>query len=395
MRPGQKNRMRGGRSSSSNNNGGGSRRGPNPLTRSYDSNGPDMKVRGTPQHIAEKYVQLARDAHSSGDTVMAESYLQHAEHYYRIIVAAQNAQQVAYNQANGLPNTGVDSDVADDEDEFEVAGADRFTFRTPQSFQPVNGQPGFGQQGLQTGQPQPYSENMGAGEQPAVGDGMAMEAAPQPFQPRPPRGDRPFGNRRPFEDRGERQDRSERGERPERQDRPERHTRPERQEQSERGFQPERGVQAEHGEQLERGERPERQDRPDRGERGGRRFGRDRQFSERPNNENRAPEDRNRYAPRQFDNGNTEFGAQSAVTRDQPVQSPQQPVYAQQPREQQEMQQPVGLPSFITAPVRPIVTEVVPTPQASNDESEAAPKPRRRRRTAAEMAAAAAGDDAI
>ena len=61
MRPGQKNRMRGGRG----NNGGG-RRGPNPLTRSYESNGPDVKVRGTPQHIAEKYVQLARDAHSSG-----------------------------------------------------------------------------------------------------------------------------------------------------------------------------------------------------------------------------------------------------------------------------------------------------------------------------------------
>jgi Domain of unknown function (DUF4167) len=92
MRPGQKNRMRGGRG----NNGG--RRGPNPLTRSYESNGPDVKVRGTPQHIAEKYVQLARDAHSSGDTVMAEGYLQFAEHYYRLIAAAQNAQQQAWNE---------------------------------------------------------------------------------------------------------------------------------------------------------------------------------------------------------------------------------------------------------------------------------------------------------
>ena len=45
MRPGQKNRMRGGRG---NNNNPGSRRGPNPLTRSYESNGPDVKVRGTP-----------------------------------------------------------------------------------------------------------------------------------------------------------------------------------------------------------------------------------------------------------------------------------------------------------------------------------------------------------
>jgi hypothetical protein len=390
MRPGQKNRMRGGRSSSSNNNGGGSRRGPNPLTRSYDSNGPDMKVRGTPQHIAEKYVQLARDAHSSGDTVMAESYLQHAEHYYRIIVAAQNAQQVAYNQANGLPNTGVDSDGTDDEDEFEVAGADRFTFRTPQSFQPLNGQPGFGQQGLQTGQPQPYVENMGTGEQPAAGDGMAMEATPQPFQPRPPRGDRPFGNRRPFDDRGERQ------ERPERQDRPERGERSERQDRFDplaRSDRQDRPARPERQDQPERGERPERQDRPDRGERGGRRFGRDRQFGERSNNENRTPEDRNGYAPRQFDNGGGESGSQNVETQDQPLQDSHQPVYAQPSRDQQDAQQSVGLPSFITAPVRQVVMETASAPQGLDDHSDAAPKPRRRRRTAAEMAAAAAGDD--
>ena len=71
MRPGQNKRMRG------RNN----RKGPNPLTRSYESNGPDVKIRGTAHHIAEKYLQLARDAQSSGDPVMAESYLQHAEHY--------------------------------------------------------------------------------------------------------------------------------------------------------------------------------------------------------------------------------------------------------------------------------------------------------------------------
>jgi hypothetical protein len=65
------------------------RKGPNPLTRSYESNGPDVKIRGTALHIAEKYVQLARDAQASGDRVAAESYLQHAEHYYRIVAAAQ------------------------------------------------------------------------------------------------------------------------------------------------------------------------------------------------------------------------------------------------------------------------------------------------------------------
>jgi hypothetical protein len=50
----------------------------------FESNGPDVKVRGTAQTIAEKYTQLGRDAHSSGDNVMAENYFQHAEHYYRI-----------------------------------------------------------------------------------------------------------------------------------------------------------------------------------------------------------------------------------------------------------------------------------------------------------------------
>ena len=66
-----------------------SRKGPNPLTRSYESNGPDVKVRGTAAHVAEKYSSLARDALSSGDTVSAENYLQHAEHYNRIVMAAQ------------------------------------------------------------------------------------------------------------------------------------------------------------------------------------------------------------------------------------------------------------------------------------------------------------------
>jgi hypothetical protein len=48
-----------------------------------------VKIRGNANHIYEKYLQLARDANSSGDRVMAENYLQHAEHYYRLIMAYQ------------------------------------------------------------------------------------------------------------------------------------------------------------------------------------------------------------------------------------------------------------------------------------------------------------------
>src|SRR4249919_2168208 len=66
------------------------RKSQNPLTRVYESNGPDVKIRGTASHIAEKYVQLARDSQSSGDPVLAENYYQHAEHYFRLIAAAQD-----------------------------------------------------------------------------------------------------------------------------------------------------------------------------------------------------------------------------------------------------------------------------------------------------------------
>ncbi len=67
------------------NNGGG-----NPSNKVYDSNGPDVRVRGSAQTVADKYLQLAGDAQSQGDMIKTESYFQHAEHYLRI-VAANNA----------------------------------------------------------------------------------------------------------------------------------------------------------------------------------------------------------------------------------------------------------------------------------------------------------------
>ena len=71
--------------------------------RTFDSSGPEIKIRGAASHVYEKYLQLARDANSGGDRVMAENYLQHAEHYYRIMTAQQaqlaqyQAQQAAQN----------------------------------------------------------------------------------------------------------------------------------------------------------------------------------------------------------------------------------------------------------------------------------------------------------
>lgn len=80
MRNGQNNKRMRNRNNNNNNN---NRRGQNPMTRVFESNGPDIKIRGTASHIAEKYLQLARDARSSGDPVAAENYYQHAEHYFR------------------------------------------------------------------------------------------------------------------------------------------------------------------------------------------------------------------------------------------------------------------------------------------------------------------------
>ena len=72
-----------------------------PLNRNhvFDSNGPEIRIRGTAQQLFEKYLQLGRDATSSGDRVTAEAFFQHAEHYFRILNAMNQAQQ--QGQPNG------------------------------------------------------------------------------------------------------------------------------------------------------------------------------------------------------------------------------------------------------------------------------------------------------
>ena len=94
MRQGQQNRRGRGRG----------RKPQNPLARNYESNGPDVKIRGTAAHIADKYMSLARDALASGDMIAAESYFQHAEHYFRILNAMNQAAQ--QGQANGQQQGG-------------------------------------------------------------------------------------------------------------------------------------------------------------------------------------------------------------------------------------------------------------------------------------------------
>jgi hypothetical protein len=160
MRNGQNKRMRG------RNRGGKSH---NPLTRVYESNGPDIKIRGTANHIAEKYLQLARDAQSSGDPVSAENYYQHAEHYFRLIAAAQ--EQFRQSQPFYRP----DSEQQQRDEAFDDGDDDG----APNYPQMGGGEPGYGLR-----DPQPYLPR----------DAQPFPSREQGFQPRgdqQPRGDRP------------------------------------------------------------------------------------------------------------------------------------------------------------------------------------------------------------
>jgi hypothetical protein len=176
------------------------RRGPNPLTRSYESNGPDVKIRGNAHHVAEKYLQLARDAHTGGDPVAAENYLQHAEHYFRLIAAAQAAQLHA--QGGGRPPG--DGETYEIEDEDDGGGlSDRFASppeRAPVAYapppQPYQPQPSP----IAPSASQPYVERApGEGDRPGQADHNGYQGRQDRpnnrHQDRGPRPDRPFPDR--------------------------------------------------------------------------------------------------------------------------------------------------------------------------------------------------------
>jgi len=94
--------------------GGGNANAANP-NRSWDSQGPEnIKVRGNAQTVYERYQQLARDASSAGDRVLAENYLQHAEHYFRVLRALQPQRPVSEIAARELSNQGFDIDFEDE-----------------------------------------------------------------------------------------------------------------------------------------------------------------------------------------------------------------------------------------------------------------------------------------
>ena len=162
MRPAQKSNRSRGRGNRKGGGGGGG----NNITRVFDSAGPEGKVRGTPQQIIDKYLTLARDAQTSGDRVTAENFLQHAEHYQRILILAMGAQEQNRREQQSQNNEQPDINAA----QPAAAAAASATSATPDETDDTIGE-----------NPAMVAQPAGTGEQPA-GDigGMAMiDAAPE------------------------------------------------------------------------------------------------------------------------------------------------------------------------------------------------------------------------
>jgi hypothetical protein len=183
MRNGQNKRMRGRNSH---------RKSHNPMARVYESNGPDVKIRGNPSHIAEKYIQLARDAQSSGDPIAAENYYQHAEHYFRLIAAAQEqfrqSNPQSYRPDNDTRETREETfeDGDDDGQQPRLGSAEEpYGTREPQPFLPRDAQPYPQQQQHQPHQPRPQqggAPTEGAGDVDRLPSFITGGHAPQHHQ---------------------------------------------------------------------------------------------------------------------------------------------------------------------------------------------------------------------
>jgi len=176
MRNGQNNKRMRNRNNNNHNSSNNNRRGQNPMTRVFESNGPDIKIRGTASHIAEKYLQLARDARSSGDPVAAENYYQHAEHYFRLIAAAQ--EQFRQSQPQHLQQATRPDDVMGGED-GEDDGENFSSFGQEPGFVPQQQQPYMRDNGQQPREGQPFMRDRDQQQQP-------REHRQQPqYQPQP------------------------------------------------------------------------------------------------------------------------------------------------------------------------------------------------------------------
>ncbi|HKP77985.1 MAG TPA: DUF4167 domain-containing protein, partial [Phenylobacterium sp.] len=120
--------------------GGGNKPQQHNANRAFDSNGPDgVKVRGNAQHVFEKYQQLARDATSSGDRVLAENYLQHAEHYFRLLRAIQPNRPASEIYGRDQFASGYDIDFEDENGQAQALAADEAAAETGENRDEADG----------------------------------------------------------------------------------------------------------------------------------------------------------------------------------------------------------------------------------------------------------------
>ena len=103
----------------------GGRKPGNSRNQTFDSNGPGARVRGNASQIYEKYQQLARDAASSGDRVGAENFLQHAEHYYRLMIASGPKPEQRNNADGSQDGSQDDSSDGNSDDSDGDSGQER------------------------------------------------------------------------------------------------------------------------------------------------------------------------------------------------------------------------------------------------------------------------------
>lgn len=213
------------------NTGGGGKAQQN-ANRAFESNGPDgVKIRGHAQHVFEKYQQLARDASSAGDRVLAENYLQHAEHYFRLLRAVQPHRTAAEILGRDSIASGFDIDFEDENGDYQVEMQEaEVSDEQPRQDQRLDQRPEQRQEQLRQDTRQDQ-RGEGRQDQPRRDRdrNFGRDRDREPRQPgeRFQQGDRPQGDR-PQGDRpqGDRQDRPERQDRPQGErfqgDRPER-----------------------------------------------------------------------------------------------------------------------------------------------------------------------------
>jgi hypothetical protein len=104
----------------------------NVINRVFDSSGPEGRVRGTPQQIIDKYQSLASDAMLAGDRIAHENFLQHSEHYSRLLVVAQKKQHEnrSQNNSNANDETQLNSSIGDEVVISEVLENDQAEIKT-------------------------------------------------------------------------------------------------------------------------------------------------------------------------------------------------------------------------------------------------------------------------